>query len=220
MPAIRLNEIERRSWRTTNRDGLMDILFGFMLLGAAISALVGVGNAPDWLRIVTLSIIQFSGVGFLVWMRRREVAPRLGRVKFSQKRVRRTRAMRIFLAVCVAFTVLLVLLPRITALLGIASEGPTNGWIAWGTISAVILIPIGAIALFLDYPRLILHGSLFVIVEFCLIILGLEDSTPYAAVLLFGGASLISFGIGIPVFARFLRLVPRVDLSELEDPNA
>ena len=215
MTSIRLVDIERHSWRMTNKDGLLDIVFGFMLLGACVSAFVGLWDTPDWLRMGTLSVIQFGGVGFMIWMRRREVAPRIGRVKFSKKRVKRTRVMRIFLAACVAVTVLLVLLTAFSERLGIASEGATSGWVAWATISAVILVPISVIAVFLDYPRLVLHGSLFVIVEFCLIILGLEDVSPFAPPLLFGAGSLVSFSIGIPIFVRFLRSMPRIAEGDL-----
>ncbi len=215
MASIRLQDIERHSWRMANRDGLLDILFGFMLLGASISALVGLWDTPDWLLMVTLSVIQFGGVGFVIWMRRREVVPRLGRVKFSKNRVNRTRRMRIFLAACVAVTLLLVLMTIYSDKLGIAPGVAASGWVAWATISAVILVPISVIAVFLDYPRLVLHGSLFVIVEFCLIILGLEDASPAVPPLLFGGGSLISFSIGIPIFVNFLRTVPRVAVDDL-----
>ncbi len=46
-----------------NQDGLLDMLFGFMLLlGASISAFVGLCELPDWLCMVSLSAIQFVDV--------------------------------------------------------------------------------------------------------------------------------------------------------------
>jgi len=214
MQVLNLENLERRSWRAMTRDGLMDVLFGFLLLGASVSALVGLCAPPDWLRIVSLSAIQFGGVLWIIWARRRYVAPRMGHVKFAARRIRRTRTMRIVLAACVTVTVLLVVLTALSSRLGFSFLGEVRSWSAWGVISAVILVPIAAIAIFLDYPRLLLHGSLFVIVEFFLIVVRLEEMTSYAPALLYGAGSLISFSIGIPIFVRFLRNVPRASFPE------
>jgi len=210
MTSIRLQDIERHSWRMINKDGLMDIVFGFLLLGACISALVGMWETPDWLRMLSLSVIQFGGVGFMVWMRRRVVAPRIGHVKFAAKRTKRLRFMRIILAICVMVTVLLVVATSLSGRLGYSLFGEVGAWSVWGIVTAVVMIPIAAIAVVLDYPRLLFHGSLFVIVEFFLLVIGLEDFTAYAGTILYGASSLISFSIGIPIFARFVRSVPRV----------
>ena len=219
MTSIRLQDIERQTWRMTNKDGLLDILFGFMLLGACISALVGLWGKPDWVRMVSLITIQFGGVGFMIWMRRREVLPRIGHVKFAARRARRTRSMRIMLAACVAVTALLVAVTALSGRLGFSFLGDTSALTAWAVITAVIMVPIGGMAIFLDFPRLLLHGSLFVAAEFCLVVIGLEDITPLAAPVVFGLGSVISFSIGIPIFARFVRSVPRVTADDLGSSN-
>lgn len=218
MQSIRLTDIERRSWRTMNQDGLLDILFGFMLLGAAVSALVGSREGSDWLRIVSLSAIQFGGVLWMIWAKRRYVMPRVGYVKFAARRVRRKRTTRIVLTVCACITLLLVVLTALSSRLGFSFIGDVGAWGAWGVISAVILVPILVIAYFLDYPRIALHGSLFVVAEFLLIIIGLEEAAWYAPALIFGAASLISFSIGIPIFVRFLHSVPIVTQNPKEGP--
>ena len=213
MTSIRLHDIERHSWRMTHRDGLMDILFGFMLLGACVSAFVGLWETPKWLVISSLALIQFGGLGFVAWLRKRAVVPRIGHVRFATKRTQRTRTMRILLAVCVGFTVLLVGLTILSRSLSLDFIGDASTLTSWGVISAVIMVPIGALAVFLDYPRLLLHGGLFVTAVFCLVVLGLEDLTPYAGPLVFGIGSLISFSIGIPIFVHYLRSVPRVTVD-------
>ncbi len=213
MTSLRLEEIEKNSWRMMNRDGLLDILFGFMFLGACLSAFVSISGQPDWLHLLTLVIIQFSGVAFLVWMRRREAAPRIGRVKFSERRVRKTRTMRIVLGACVAATILLVAVTSLSGRLGFSWFGTSSAWTAWLMITAVLMVPISAIAVFLDYLRLILYGGIFVVIEFCLIVLRMEDITAYAAPILYGAGTLISLSIGIPVFVRFLKSVPRNDME-------
>lgn len=215
MTSLRLHDIERHSWRMTRRDGLLDILFGFMLLGACVSAFVGLWDTPDWLRILSLAAIQFGGVGIITLMRKRIVIPRTGHVKFAVRRTRRIRSMRILLGVCVGVTVVLVALTALSRRLDFAFIGDTSALTAWGIISLVIMVPIGALAYFWDYPRLLLHGSLFVVAEFCLVVLYLEKLTPYAGSLVFGIGSLISFSIGIPIFLRFLRSTPRIAAEHL-----
>jgi len=214
MTSIRLQDIERHSWRMTNKDGLLDIVFGFMLLGACISSLVGMWETPDWLRMLSLSVIQFGGVGFMIWMRRRVVAPRIGHVKFAAKRIKRLRFLRIILAICVMTTVLLVVATSLSGRFGYSLFGKGGAWSVWGILTAVVMIPIAAIAVVLDYPRLLFYGSLFVIVEFFLLVIGLEDFTAYAGTILYGASSLLSFSIGIPIFARFVRSVPRVTVDD------
>jgi len=219
MTSFRLQDIERHSWRMTNKDGLLDILFGFILLGACISSLVGMWETPDWLRMLSLFVIQFGGVGFIIWMRWRVVAPRIGHVKFAAKRTRRLRTMRIMLGVCVAVTVLLVLATSLSGRFGFSLFGKVGAWPVWAVVTAVIMIPIAAMAVVLDYPRLLLYGSLFVIAEFLLLVIGLEDITPYAGFIVYGVGSLISFSVGIPIFARFVRSVPRVAVDDLGDSD-
>ncbi|TFH10645.1 MAG: hypothetical protein E4H08_03210 [Candidatus Atribacteria bacterium] len=214
MTSIRLNDIERHSWRMTTKDGLLDILFGFMLLGACVSSLVSLWETPDWLRLASLSSVQFGGLGFIGWMRRREVQPRIGRVKFGSKRVRSTRNLRLLMIVCVAATLILVLLTTLSARLGFSIFGKTSALSAWAIITAVIMIPIGGLAYYHNYPRLLLHGSFFVIAEFLHIVVGWPLFWPPAAALSYGIGSLISFSIGIPIFLHFLRTMPRISAGE------
>jgi hypothetical protein len=219
MTSIRLHDIERHSWRMTHRDGLMDILFGFLLLGACVSSLVGMLDTSDWLRILSLSVVQFSGVGFLVWMRRREVTLRIGHVRFAAKRTRSLRSMRIILGACVAVTILLVIATSLSGRLGFSLFGDAGAWSVLGVVTAVVMIPIAVLSVVLDYPRLLLHGSLFVIAEFLLLVIGLEDIIAYAGTIVYGAGSLISFSIGIPIFVHFLRSVPRIAVDAGESSN-
>ena len=219
MTSLRLHDMERHSWRMTRRDGLLDILFGFMLLGACASAFVGLWETPDLVRILSLAAIQFGGVGIIALMRKRMVVPRTGHVKFAARRTHRIRLMRILLGVCVGVTIGLVALTALSRRLDFAFMGDTSALTAWGIISLVIMVPIGALAYFRDYPRLLLHGSLFVVAVFCLVVLDLEKLTPYAGPLVFGIGSLISFSIGIPIFLHFLRSTPRIATDNFGGPH-
>jgi hypothetical protein len=210
LDSIRLRDIERRSWRTYQQDGLTDAQFGGLMLAAAVVAVLDRLDTPPWTRIATLTVLAFLEVAVILWMRRRYVAPRLGTVKFAPWRVRRTRAMRIMLAACVLATASLVALTSLSKGLGIALPGDLGAWLI---ISAVILVPVGGLALFLDYPRLLLHGGLFVIVEFLHIVVKLPSRLPFGGAIAYGAAACVSLAVGIGVYVRFLRTVPRPVLA-------
>ncbi|MGD9676672.1 MAG: hypothetical protein AB7V19_08310 [Candidatus Bipolaricaulia bacterium] len=211
MESIRLRDIERRSWRAYQQDGLTDVQFGVLLLAGAVMAVLDHAAVPDWIRIMTLAVLALFGVGLVSWMRWRYVMPRLGRARFSTQRVRRTRTMRILLAACVLATVTLVVLTGLSPGLGIPMPGDLGAWLI---ISAVILVPITAIAVFLDCPRLLLYGALFAAVEFLHIVVRLPQRVPFAAVFAYGGAACIAFGIGGAIYIHFLRTVARPVLRE------
>ena len=210
MDSIRLHDIERKSWKTLQRDGLTDIVFGLMLVAAAIVGVLDEFGAADWVRIATLAVVAFSVAGVVTWMRKRYVTPRLGRVKFSASRVRQTRAMRIMLAACVLATSSLVVLTALSQPLGISFPGDLGTWLI---ISAVILVPVAGLAFFLDCPRLLVHGGLFVIVEYLHVVVHLPSRVPFGAVIAYGGSACVSLSVGITVYVRFLRAAARPVLA-------
>ncbi|MCX6093902.1 MAG: hypothetical protein NTY63_03660, partial [Candidatus Bipolaricaulota bacterium] len=173
-------------------------------------------SSASWIRIVTLTAMAFSGVAVVSWMRKRYVTPRLGRAKFSAERARRTRAMRIMLAACVAATVALVALTALSPRLGIELPGDLGAWLI---ISAVILVPVGGLAVFLDCPRLLVHGGLFVVVEFLHIVVRFPDRVPFGGIIAYGAAACISLTVGISVYIHFLRVVSRPVLVPGEGPE-
>lgn len=211
MDSIRLRDIERKGWRAYQQDGLTDAQFGGLMLVAAMVAILDRLGTPPWACIATLTVLAFLEVAVIVWMRRRYVAPRLGTVKFAPWRVRRTRAMRIMLAACVLATTSLVALTSLSKGLGIALPGDLGAWLI---ISAVILVPVVGLAVFLDYPRLLVHGGLLVIVEFLHIVIRLPSRFPFGGAIAYGVAASISLAVGIGVYVRFLRTVPRPVLGQ------
>jgi len=215
MTSLRLRDIESQNWRMTHAGGLMDVLFGFMLLGACVSSLVGILGAPKGIRLLSLFVVQFGGVGWMVWMRRTAIRPRIGHAQFSQRRRKDRRTLRIILAVCAVLTASLV---AVTAFGSGGRELSALG--AWLLITAIILIPAGAMAIVLDYPRLMLHASLFVIAHFLLTVVRVDAAFRYSEPLVFGVGSLISFAIGIPILVKFLRRFPPISSSEQERSNA
>ena len=211
MEALNLQGIERKSWRMLQQDGLMDCLFGVIFLAAALVAVLDQMPVPDWARITTLMVIQFSGVAVMTLLRRQLVAPRLGRVKYARRRVRQIGRLRVLLAVCVLATAVLVALTALSNRLGFTLLGNVGGLGVWLLITAVVFVPVAGLALVLDYPRLLVYAALLSGVEFLHIVVELHDTVPYGGA--YGLASVIAFSIGIPIFVRFLRTTPRSDLE-------
>ena len=195
------------------RDGLMDCLFGVIFLAAAIVAILDQTSVPEWARIAVLVTIQFSGVAAVTLLRRRLVAPRLGRVKYAPRRVRQLRTLRTLLAVCVLATAALVTLTALSSRLGFTLIGNVGGLGVWLLISAVVFVPVSGLALILDYPRLLIYAGLLSAVEFLHIIVELPTRVPYGGAYAYGLASAIAFSVGITIFVRFLRTTPRPELG-------
>ena len=78
-------------------------------------------------------------------------------------------------------------------------------------VAAVILVPVGIIALVLDYARLLVHAMLFVTVEFLHIVVRLPDRVPFGGAIAYAAAASISLTIGLTVYARFLRRLKRIE---------
>ena len=209
MTTLDLHGIERKSWRVAQRDGLTDCLFGVIFLAAAVIGILDRTSVSSGARIAILVAIQFSGAAATIWLRKRHVAPRLGRVKYAPRRVRQARAVRVFLGACVAFTVFLVVLTALSDRLGFRIFGDVGKLGAWAIIAAVIIVPISGLALFLDYPRLMVYAGLLAGAEFLHIVINLPSRVPYANAYAYGVASLVAFAIGVPIFVRFLRETPR-----------
>jgi hypothetical protein len=216
MKDLGLKGIERQSWRMLQRDGLMDALFGVIFLAAAVIAVLDRTNVSEGFRIAVLAVIQLSGAAALIWIRKRCVVPRLGRVKYAAARVRSSRTLRILLAVCVLFTVFLVILTALSNRLGFRFIGDVSGLGVWLIISGVIFVPIAGMALFLEYPRLLIYAGLLSAVEFLHVVVRLPERMPYASAYTYGAASIVAFAVGVPIFVRFLQRTPRPALEPEE----
>jgi len=214
MKAFDLKHMERRSWRLLQKDGLTDALFGTIFLSAAVVGVLDHVQVADGLRIAALAAIQFGGVIGMILLRKRYVTPRLGRVKFAPQRVRRTNALRVFLGICVGMTVLLVVLTTLSGRLGFTLFGDLSSLGVWLVISAVILVPIGALAYVLEYPRLLLYGTFLSVAEFLHVVVDLPERLPFAATYIHSLISLIAFTVGISISLRFIRLTPKPEFGE------
>jgi len=216
MDKLNLRAIESRSWKARQQDGLFDIYFGALMLAIAVSALTEVLGATPLVRLVTLVVLQFSAAGGLALAKRRYATPRVGAVKFGATRARRSRASAIALVVCVLATVALVVLTAV----GRSPVDPLHrlGRFALPTVVTLIVgVPLAALAIFLQFERILLHAALFAAAAFALAAFGKSFMAPISGAIAFGASGSISVGIGLLLFARFAHRIPRKEEEALPD---
>jgi len=211
MNELSLHDIERRSWKTTMQGGLLEILFGIMLLAGATSCLVTDLGASSAAGTAMLVLLHVAGLLSMFWMRKRYVVPRVGRAVFGGTRKRRLRWMSLILAICVLATVALVVLTVLAQRTGISLLGPISAAPVVAIVAAIVLVPLGALAIFLDCPRFLWLGGMIVSAETLLAVFERIGSPPHDRTLVYGVLGAVSLTIGFTTFARFVRRVPRVD---------
>jgi hypothetical protein len=82
---ISLKEAERKAFRTTLNDGLVDIFLGCFLLMFVIALYLSENLGDFWSSAVFLPFLAL--VYLAIWLiRRYVVTPRIGMVKFGQAR--------------------------------------------------------------------------------------------------------------------------------------
>jgi hypothetical protein len=215
MRSLDLHDIERRSWRAMLQGGLVEIMFGGMMFAGATSYLISDLGASSAASTATLIGLHAAALLLMFWMRRRYVLPRVGRAKFSPNRIRRLRGLRILLAVCVLVTATLVALTVLANRTGTSLLGPVSAAPIVAVVAVIVLVPLGALAVFMNYPRFLLLGGLIVGAEAVLAILGHFGPPPHDRTLVFGIAGVISLALGLTTFVRFMRRVPRPDSEEV-----
>ncbi len=208
MQNLNLRLLESKTWRANQRDGLFDLFFSALFLGVALSQLADGLWGNDAVTLAVLICIQFGGALGLWLARRMFTQPRIGVVRFAPPRKRRLRTTSLVLAVCVAITLALVVLTSLSVRVGGPSAGPVSRYTVSAIAAALILLPLAAMAYFLEFPRILIHAVLFVGAEFGGTWLERQTSVPFPRAILFGVAALASAAIGGVLFVRFLRLKP------------
>lgn len=187
-----LKELEQKAFRSFYQDGIWDIFFGLMMLAMYTFTLFN-NLENKALRVLGMLFIEIFALFFLIYGKKLITAPRLGNVKFGEKRKRRL--LYIFGVNLFSVIVLAVLAWVQNAypdLLSISNSEIIHSvgmgvWIAFIT---------SIMAYFLDFNRLyiysLIYGSTFALV----LLLDIP--------LLFLGAALLILVPGVVIFARFL----------------
>lgn len=215
MNDLNLRALESQTWRANQRDGLFDLFFAVIFVGLALSQLADGLWDNGAATLGLLIAVEAAGAVGLWQARRRITRPRLGVVHFAAARKRRVLVTRIVLALCVTATLALVL---VTGL----STGGFSRLVTRTTVSAVaaavILVPMTAIALLQDFPRILLHAMLFVGAEFGGTLLEGQAAVPFPRAILFAVAATISAAVGGVILWRFLTTTrPLVEVDAQEE---
>jgi len=218
MRTLDLRSLERSSWRLFQQDGLTDALLGMICLAAAVVAVLECAEVASGIQTAIMLGIPLSGVSTMIWIRKRYVKPRVGRVKYAASRLRKVRRLQAVLVLCVASTVALVVLTMVSDVLEIPWFTGVGALGAWISITAII-IPIGTLAFFLDSPRLLVYATLLSGAEYLHILVRLPDRVPYAAAYVYGAISLTALTVGITAYVRFVRRCPRQDAPPAADTD-
>jgi len=139
MTTLNLKEIEKKAYRSTFQDGIWDIFLGLLLLNLAFGALLANSGVSHGLNMTILTALGVLILLAFMTGKKRITVPRMGFVKFGQKRKRKIWKSRLILLLSV-FAGLVVFLAALAI-----SYYPT-GWpkivfllpAAWVTNSIIV----------------------------------------------------------------------------------
>ncbi|MFX1479961.1 MAG: hypothetical protein ACFFCI_17725 [Promethearchaeota archaeon] len=203
--SIDLEEVEKKAWRSTFEDGLLDIYFGILHLNLGIGIIFN-DILSESLSIIILLTIMGLGLLFFLLGKKFISQPRLGRAKFGRKRT--TRKLKTIAILTVNFLIILIIF--LVGVLNPNFKSKLPGYLN-GLFMGLLFVtfPLSFVAYILQFNRLyiiaILIGISFFLDELFALLLVPE---PFDSVLAFGITSVIILSMGIFVFIRFLRKYP------------
>jgi hypothetical protein len=211
---LNLEEIERKAFRSTHQDGLLDICISSVVGSMALLMYTVVRDDYLWLY----QVLAFLGVGagqLVFWAGKKFITlPRMGQVKFGEIRRKRSKILALILAVVVLIQVGIVLLTSgAWAIPGwndkLQELSPNRSATDW-LVAAVGALFVGpsmmAIAYFTDFPR----GYYIALVMTLGVFLMIWFWQPLIQV----GAAFLILIPGLVLFVRFLRQYPLIPAGE------
>ena len=150
-----LNEAERKVFRSTTQDGLVDILIGCVVLQFAIAPLFSSRLGDFWSSAIFLPFyaIVFTAI---VLVRKSVIVPRIGIVKFSKSRKN----------LLSKFILIMLIINLIAFIIGVFYTRSYNvpaGLLYSATMGFLILVLSSIAAYFLECKRFFVYGCLFFI---------------------------------------------------------
>ncbi len=202
-----LKTMERKAFRSFFEDGLLELFIGLLFFcSVAGSILTEIGVSHRWVYPAI-----FAALLLYVWAKKSISLPRIGRAKFGPKRrVNLKKMFAVLIAVQLVTAAVLVLV-----WIGRFPKGPGAGMgliLKQFAIGFVFYtVPFGAMALFLQNPRMLIPAVAGWLYE------SLRGQLPHLwnGVLMFGtgGAALVI--LGAVMFERFIRKYPLPDNEEV-----
>ena len=201
---IDLKEIEKKTWRSTLEDGILDIYFGILVLGMGIAITLS-DIIPDPLNKIIPFIFIGPGLIFFLAAKKYITQPRLGVVKFGLKR--KGRKLKIVIGLSINFIILLTIfiIRIVNPELDLEFPGYLDGLII-GLL--FITLPICFAAYFLQYPRLYFIGLLVGLSFFLSDLFSILIPEPFDALSAFSIVSCTIIFIGLVSLIKFIRKYP------------
>lgn len=212
MQDVNLKRLERKAWRSTFQDGILDIGLGMMVLAFAFAPSLSTIGIPRPWNILILAVPAFlvSTMG-----KRLITIPRMGQVKFGPKRKSTQRQLLVIFIVAFLATVILVILTIRGVFLGQSVNG-MSGVALMSIIGLVTITFMGVVAYMKGFPRLFLIGVLIgCSVPAAELLYGVVGA-PLDNLIAYGTAGGIVMLTGLVLLVRFLRAYPAVK-QELPD---
>ena len=202
-----LQAIERKAFKSTQDDGLLEMQFGAILIILGITAYIddtGIFNHYyGYLLILASPLIVILG-------RRYITQPRLGRVRFGMDRQMRQAKMTLILTASVLAGVLMFILGAMGV---IPIPDTLRPYVLSAIIAGMLFLTLAAMGYFMNNRRFVIIGAVFAGSELAIPILRLHtDLVSPAGVALTTGGVLITI-MAAWVLARFLRDHPRQEFS-------
>ena len=211
---INLKEIERKAFRSTFQDGLLDIVISSVVGSMALMEFIVVRDDFPWLYLV-LAMLGVCAGQLVFWMGKRFITlPRMGQVKFGETRRKRGKTLALILSVVVLIQVGIVLMtagawaiPALGEKLQELFPDRSAMDLLVAAVGALFVGPsMMAIAYFIDFPRGYYIALVMSLGVFLMIWLG----QPLIQV----GAAVLILIPGLVLLVRFVRQYPRITAGE------
>ena len=207
MNRINLKELERKAFRSTYQDGLWDIYFGLIVICMSFFLYRPVtGYSPLNIFLVVASM----GAAYaLFWAGKRFITlPRMGQVKFGEKRARRKKTMMLILGVVVLIQIAFLGIqfigwrnPEFGATLNTFLQEKNAMDLAVATIGSLFVGPsMILIAYFIDFPR----GYFIAVMMALAVFLAIYLNQPIYPIFI----GILIAVPGVVLFLRFLKKYP------------
>ncbi len=203
--SVDLKVLETKAWRLTFQDGIWDIFFGLLFLGFGFSALAN--QIFDLGTIIILIPWNIATVLILCLGKKFLTIPRLGFVKFGNKRKKTRKFILIFTTINVAFALFLLILSYI-GLSGWFQLNPLLDPLIIGFL--VITFPLSIFGFFLDFYRLIFYSILAGLGFFLSELFYPITGSPFDIFLSFFLIGFTIVIIGLIYLIKFLQEYPRI----------
>jgi hypothetical protein len=157
--ALDLKQIERKAFRSTHQDGLLDIYLGGIVVALAITMYRPAGGYTP--NNILIMLLLYTVIGGLFWVGKKFVTvPRMGQVRFGPMRKQKKKLMAIILVIIVIIQALFVGLTAVSRAnpgFGVRLFGNLNADQGSYLVAAIVAFFIGPpmllIAYFIDFLR-------------------------------------------------------------------